>query len=87
MIIAHFTYFFPSLSETFILNQITGLIDRGHDIYIYANKSENNTLRHKDIDRYNLLAKTFYFGDNWKEFPNNFIPRYGKGYYYFSFCL
>ncbi|MEN9519388.1 MAG: hypothetical protein RLZZ381_1976, partial [Cyanobacteriota bacterium] len=26
---------FPSLSETFILNQITGLIDRGHEIDIY----------------------------------------------------
>jgi len=27
---------FPSISETFILNQITGLIDRGYDIEIFA---------------------------------------------------
>ncbi len=27
---------FPSISETFILNQITGLIDRGHDVEIFA---------------------------------------------------
>jgi hypothetical protein len=26
---------FPSLSETFILNQITGLIDRGHEVHIH----------------------------------------------------
>jgi colanic acid/amylovoran biosynthesis glycosyltransferase len=27
---------FPSVSETFILNQITGLIDRGHEVGIFA---------------------------------------------------
>ena len=27
---------FPSISQTFILNQITGLLDRGHDVTIYA---------------------------------------------------
>ena len=27
---------FPALSETFILNQITGLIDLGHDVDIFA---------------------------------------------------
>ena len=27
---------FPILSETFILNQITGLIARGHEVDIYA---------------------------------------------------
>ncbi|MEA5565127.1 hypothetical protein VB693_06705 [Anabaena sp. UHCC 0399] len=26
---------FPVLSEAFILHQITGLIDRGHEVYIY----------------------------------------------------
>lgn len=29
---------FPTLSETFILNQITGLIDRGHEVEIHASK-------------------------------------------------
>ena len=27
---------FPHLSETFILNQITGLLDRGHAVDIFA---------------------------------------------------
>ena len=29
---------FPILSETFILNQIVGLIERGHDVDIYADQ-------------------------------------------------
>ncbi|BAZ46575.1 glycosyl transferase, group 1 family protein [Chondrocystis sp. NIES-4102] len=29
---------FPTLSETFILNQITGLIDRGHEVDIYCDR-------------------------------------------------
>ena len=29
---------FPCLSQTFVLNQITGLIERGHEVDIYAKK-------------------------------------------------
>lgn len=52
---------FPKLSETFILNQITGLIDRGHDIDIYADSSTNEPKVHPDIEKYNILARTYYF--------------------------
>lgn len=31
---------FPSISQTFVLNQITSLIDRGHDIYVYSQNKE-----------------------------------------------
>ena len=31
---------FPSLNETFVLDHITGLIDRGHDVDIYATAPE-----------------------------------------------
>ncbi len=37
MKIAFIVELFPILSETFILNQITGLIDRGHKVDIFAN--------------------------------------------------
>ena len=37
---------FPSISETFILNQITGLIDRGHEVDIYATRPEMTGVRH-----------------------------------------
>lgn len=53
---------FPSLSQTFVLNQITGLRDRGYEIDIYANKSRNYHKVHPDVERYNLLSHTYYIG-------------------------
>ena len=61
MKIAFFVSAFPCLSETFILNQITGLIDRGHDIDIYAEWPDNNPKIHEDVKKYNLLSRTIYF--------------------------
>ena len=59
---------FPKLSETFVLNQITGLIDRGHEIEILSiSKSNENTI-HEDVDRYNLLPKTQYIVRNQTSF-------------------
>jgi colanic acid/amylovoran biosynthesis glycosyltransferase len=51
---------FPTLSETFILNQITGLIDRGHEVDIYCDKSGNLTQTHPEIPKYQLLTRTYY---------------------------
>ena len=51
---------FPRLSETFILNQITGLIDRGHEVDIYAAKPGENSTLHMDIEKYDLLDHTYY---------------------------
>jgi colanic acid/amylovoran biosynthesis glycosyltransferase len=47
---------FPLLSETFVLNQITGLIDRGCrlDIYVRGPVVEEKT--HSDVARYGLEA-------------------------------
>ena len=36
MKIALLVWKFPVLSETFILNQITGLIGRGHEVHIHV---------------------------------------------------
>ena len=52
---------FPSLSQTFILNQITGLLDRGHDVAIYAQSPKNEPAVHNDVKRYNLLERTIYY--------------------------
>ena len=52
---------FPCLSQTFILNQITGLIDRGHDVDIYANGPDSDAKVHPDVEKYNLLSSTYYF--------------------------
>jgi colanic acid/amylovoran biosynthesis glycosyltransferase len=60
MRVAFFLEGFPRLSETFILSQITGLIDRGIEVDIYAARPEPGTLTHPDVGRYDLLSRTHY---------------------------
>ncbi len=67
---------FPALSQTFILNQITGLIDRGHEVDIYANHPGNDPKVHEDVEKYNLLNHTFYL-----TMPANKFLRLLKGMY------
>lgn len=51
---------FPTVSETFILRQITGLIDRGHDVDIYAEtRGEGGTL-HEEVMEYDLARRVHY---------------------------
>lgn len=51
---------FPKMTETFILNQIIGLINEGYDLKIIAlNKSKDNSIPQEVID-YKLLEKTEY---------------------------
>lgn len=52
---------FPALSETFILNRITGLINRGHDVDIYAKKPRISDKHvQKAVSDYDLVQKTHY---------------------------
>jgi len=51
---------FPVTSQTFILDQITGLISRGVEIDIYALKPENNHKIHDDFYKYNLHSRIKY---------------------------
>lgn len=70
---------FPVLSETFILNQVTGLIQRGHEVDIYAisERQPNNTSSkvHPDVETYDLLRHTYYF----PVIPANHCLRVVKG--------
>lgn len=50
---------FPKYNQPFILNQITGLIDLGHEIFIYANHKKNVHIS-SIIEKYKLLEKTYY---------------------------
>ncbi len=59
MKIAFIVYQFPALSETFILNQITGILDRGHEVDIFTGTSPDYPKVHSDVDRYNLLSRTY----------------------------
>lgn len=51
---------FPKLSETFLLNQITGLVDAGHDVDIYAVQRTDEDVTHERIADYDLLGRTTY---------------------------
>ena len=51
---------FPKLSETFILNQATGLLDRGHHVDIFAKRFGDEIVIHPDVEKYNLLDRTYY---------------------------
>lgn len=51
---------FPSISETFIVNQITTLIDLGYDVQIFSYNRGKLDIVHKDVIDYYLLKKTTY---------------------------
>ncbi len=53
---------FPCISETFVLNQITGLIDRGHEVAIFAEAPAAEATVHQDVLAYGLLGRTRYYG-------------------------
>ena len=53
---------FPVLSESFILNQIAGLLDRGHEVDIYAldGPADITSKVHPIVKEYNLIERTYY---------------------------
>jgi len=61
MNIAFIVNSFPTLSETFILGQITGLLELGHMVDIYARINPKLGKTHPDVDRYGLMSRTCYF--------------------------
>lgn len=80
MKIAFLVWQFPVLSEPFILNQITGLIDRAHQVNIYAcavdqDKPASTTKIHPAVTKYNLLEHTYYAPKR----PKNNLLRWLKG--------
>src|SRR6266404_2550530 len=59
--IAMFVGSFPVVSETFILRQITGLLDLGHAVDIYADtRAEVEAPVHPEVGRYRLLERTTF---------------------------
>ncbi|MFC2157898.1 colanic acid biosynthesis glycosyltransferase WcaL, partial [Acidobacteriota bacterium] len=57
MKIAFFVDLFPAISETFILNQITGLLDLGHDVEIFTESLIEESKIHPDVKDYNLMER------------------------------
>jgi len=61
---------FPTLSETFILNQITGLLDMGHDVEIFAQFNPKERKVHPGVKKHRLMKRVHYFN-----IPQNKIIR------------
>ena len=57
---AWLTALFPVLSEIPFLNQIVGLIERGHEVDIFADGPQPGGAFHPDIDRLDLQSRTRY---------------------------
>src|SRR3546814_16981564 len=58
--IAVFADEFPALSETFVLNQVTGLIDLGHEVVAVAERRRADVLVHPEVAAYRLDERTVY---------------------------
>ncbi len=72
---------FPQLAETFILNRITGLIDLGHEVDIYAYGPGSGDTVHEDVAKYKLLERVHYFS-----IPENKFKRVLVGVYRIVFA-
>ena len=51
---------FPALSQTFVLSQITGLLDLGVDVQIISHRRPKPGPVHRDVETYRLLERTHY---------------------------
>jgi len=71
MKIAFIVATFPTLSETFILNQITGLLDLGHNVQIFALTNPNEGKIHREVRDYALIERTHYI----PSIPKNKVKR------------
>jgi colanic acid/amylovoran biosynthesis glycosyltransferase len=77
MKVAFFVAHFPVLSEPFILNQIVGTIERGHDVDIYSldGHPQDTSKVHPLVEQYQLIERTIYAATR----PNNELWRWVKG--------
>src|SRR3990172_2789405 len=62
--------YFPSSSQIFILNIITGLIDKGHNVSIFSFHKDQCSFVHPNVNKYNLLQRITY-----EKFPKK-LPDY-----------
>ena len=72
---------FPAPSETFILNQITGLIDRGHEVDIYANTKGDEFGAYDDGGKYDFGSRTWHFQHGTQRIPPNKLWRFAKAWH------
>lgn len=65
---------FPKLSQAFIINQITGLLDRGHEVHIYALEGPSGEPKqHPQVASYQLLERTYYAPNPPENYGSRFL--------------
>jgi colanic acid/amylovoran biosynthesis glycosyltransferase len=77
--VACFIPSFPELSETFILRQIVGLLDRGHDVRIFAHDAAEGGRSHPEVERHQLLRRTRVIGGDAPAAPAERMGRVALG--------
>ncbi len=75
---------FPRITETFVLHQITYLIDQGNEVSILSylrpeDLDPPDYLIHEDVHRYSLLERVHYFRDAIGSIDNLYHFRLGSG--------
>lgn len=81
---------FPSVSETFILNQIVDLIDNGHQIKIFSYNEPSEKIVHQIVKDYNLHELVFTHFKNRKSKINrikgaiSFLKKYYRDLDFYS---
>ena len=76
MRVAVITVLFPCQSETFVLSQIIGLLDRGVDVQIYAREKSADATLPEGIRKYNLNQRTKYYGTDSVSKPKYKLHRF-----------
>jgi len=66
---------FPALAQSYVLNQITGMIEKGHEVGILAAVKGDCRKVHADVEQYGLLDRVVFL----EELPGNKIVRVAKG--------
>ena len=60
-LVAFIVKYFPTVSETFIVNQINGLVDAGYKVSLYAYQQVEVSLIQESLKKHDLLTKVQYF--------------------------
>lgn len=71
MRIAFFVSEFPALSQPFVLNQLAGMIERGHDVCIYATRRMPVHETHAMVRDFEMMTRTHFL----YEYPRSFVLR------------
>jgi len=78
MRIAVITVLFPCPSETFVLSQIKGLLERGVDVQIFARDKAESTELSDELAKFNLAERTTYYGTELALIPRSKLLRIFK---------